>query len=155
MFTSTALVGKAFSAMEAEDPFDLCRQLLPSSEPCKDCRMWIEVSAPATGDPFWFDVCLMSMSTDIYKAVVAMWDGAGELNTVIRKAKEKSPTNFTEATAEMSIAPSSLYETCGAHALNVIEPFTKEDISEASANLIPLHFPNKEWSYCVLPSDSG
>lgn len=107
VFTGTAL-GKAFSSTEAEDPFDLCLQLLPSNEPCKDYRMWIEVSAPATGNKFWFDVCLNSMSTEIYKAALEMWDGAGELNTVIRGAKEKSPnyekTKFVHPSGENSSA---------------------------------------------------
>ena len=173
VFSGTAL-GKAFSSTEAEDPFDLCHQLLPSSEPSKDYRMWIEISSPATGNKFWFDVCLNSMSTDIYKATLPMWDGIGEINTVIRGANEKSPntspdekpkpntpvgkslpstprsyleatlSNLTEATTEMTIAASSSYDTYGTHALNVIEPFSQEDISKASTNLIPLHFPNKE-----------
>jgi hypothetical protein len=113
-------------------------------------------------------------------------DGAGELNTVIRGAKEKSPnsspdekpdpntpvgkalpptprsyleaslSNLTEATTEMTIASSSSYDAYGARALNVIEPFSKEDISKASTNLISSTFPEqKEWLRCVLRSDFG
>jgi len=55
----------------------------------------------------------------------------------------------------MTVAPSSSYDVYGAHALNVIEPFTKEEISKASANLIPLHPQQNEWTRCVPQSDSG
>jgi len=73
----------------------LCHHLLPSTEPFNDYRMWIEVSSPASGTKFWFDVCLKSRSTDFYKVGLEMWDGAGGLtvNTVIREAKEKSPNS--------------------------------------------------------------
>lgn len=57
---------------------------------------------------------------------------------------EASLSNLTEATKDLTIAPSSSYDTHGAHALNVIEPFSNNEISKASMNLISLHFPNKK-----------
>jgi len=96
-FSGTVL-GQAFSSTEAEDPLDLCRQLLPNHDepadfPFHQYRMWIQVTTPITGKPLWFDVVLASRSIGFFQMTIQsqLWDGRSELNTIIRKAGEPSP----------------------------------------------------------------
>ena len=110
MFTGRAL-GKIFASREAEDPYDLCRQLLPSGEPHKDYRMWIELSyiSPGNkqGDKHWFDINLALGSKAIFVAFLKAWDGDSELYTIIRsanapapKSSSKHPPEFIDKTRE-------------------------------------------------------
>ena len=157
---------------EANDPFDLCRKLLPEESNVKnDYRMWIELPTSA-GGKFWFDVNLITSSTSSFDfAMGEFLSGASEVKALIRGANEHSPntspdgkpvealtetpekptptspsslpatvSNLTESASGLTIAPSGSYNTY--NAVNLIEPFTQENISGASTGLIPLYFPS-------------
>jgi hypothetical protein len=89
-FSGFAL-GKPFS-LEAKGPLELVQKKLglSSEEPCFDYRMWIKI-LPASGQEAWQDVCISSLSEDIYEAALKLCQNKTEIIAIIRGKNESSP----------------------------------------------------------------
>jgi hypothetical protein len=173
LFSGKATGRPEFYSIEATDGFDLCLKLFPDcdrEDVPKIFRMWVDIAPATRNKAYWVDVCLALNNNGIFDIAMkqSLMDN-GIVRVIIRGADEKSPNSspdentnkelktpvkfvapvpknisFVTSTAGISLDSSKSFETYGA--VNVVEPFTLVDITEASAEnstmkLVPLSFP--------------
>lgn len=89
LFIGFAL-GRSFSK-EAKGPLELVQKLeLPSDEPCSDYRMWIKIKT-AAGKVAWQDVCIGSLSEDMYQVALKWCENPKEITAIIRGDNDNFP----------------------------------------------------------------
>lgn len=77
--------------MEAKGPLELVDKLkLPSDKPFRDYRMWIKIKTVSAQEA-WQDVCIGSLSEDIYQVAVKMSEDPKEVKVLVRGKDESSP----------------------------------------------------------------